>query len=661
MTTTIRIVAASGVYLRGQLQRLCDTVKRRGGRTGTAHQVIDGYLLRATKSRGKVVGTLMDMPAYLWFACSVRTSIATETWGVIAPVVTGRDLVAVTAQAIPAAVTVNARPARVGSFAAPAGSIGSHCQPLHYRLFEHNMGLTAFVAHSPASTVWETSMNREDVALVCDLYRPAMYVQRIEFSDTHWTDIEGGWGSVSDDFAFSSVRIFFSEAIVHADHGFRIYPQATEVPDNWGKITSVDIRPWAIHLPIQVFQDGSRAELLSVFSAFKQASGLDPHGSAAVVAVGIIVLYSASGVDVSYANMFTVDPLLSSNPAERPLLLDRVHAGTSESFDYYELNYQAPAYMAKTGAKVSCMVRWAALTAADPLDDTYWHYTAKLVQVDPLTGASVTHAVMTPSLADTSEGADADWWHWAAVGMDSDGVTAVYVAMFNWLVSEDPLVWDVGLGIVTADENGITSAFRVADPGCYAFLGRLNASVHLNNPDSGNLGNFSTLNMVSDGVTYIGNGKFVFPVSTTAPTEVINSTRWTKDAALPDPREFPPEMPMDFSLAQYVLGDSSITVLSTVRSGLTYGDAFALPGRVTVAQQEIADEETGVITQSAVLIASIGNTTAFAYGVLQGSGETYISYDSGVTWQQCADTGSGCGVYFTGSVASGFHDGHNTV
>lgn len=603
-----------------------------------------------------MVGTLMDMPAYLWFACSVRTSIATETWGVIAPVVTGRDTVAHTSKVIPASVTVNARPARVGVFGAPTNSIGSHYQPLHYRPFEHSMGVTAFIAHAPHDTVWETSMNREDVALVCDLYRPATYVQRVEFSDSHWADIEGGWGSVRDDFAFSSVRVFFSESIVYADHGFRIYPQATKVPDNWGEITSVDIRPWALHTPLQLFEDGSRAELLSAFPAFKQASGLDPHGSAALVVVGIIVLYSASGVDVSYANMFQLDPLMSSNPAERPLVLDRVHSSSGETFDYYELNYQAPAYSAKTGTTFSYVARWAALTAADPADTPYWHYTAKVVQVDPLTGASTVHALMTPDIADTSEGADADWWYWAAVGMDSDGTTAVYVAMFNWLVSEDPLAWDVGLGIVTITGGGSVSAFRVTDPGCYAFLGRLNASVHLNNPDSGNLGNFSTLDMVSDGVTYIGNGKFVFPVSINAPTDIINSTRWTKDAPLPDPREFPPEMPMDFSLAQYKLGDGSITVLATVRSGLTYGDAFALPGRVTVVQQEIADEE-GAVTQPAVLIASIGNTTAFAYGVLQGSGETYISYDSGATWQLLADTGSGCGVYYVGSVASGFRYG----
>lgn len=663
----IRVLTASGAYLRRHLQRLCNQVGRASARSGSAHRLFDGYLLRANKSGGRVTGTLVDLPAFLWFAGSVRYVGATDTTGLLAPIGTGRDAIAPGVRALPpaGAVTIIARPTTQVMLNQLAGdTTGAFHFPLYARLFEQRYALETFVVHAPADTLWETSMNRDAVALVTDCYLPPAVAQRVVFleEDAYWEDTDDRWGeAIREDRAFTAVRFFFEEDLIHTDLAHRIYPKADGATDTFGQNASSDLRPWSTQLPWLLEDDGSRLQYMTALSTVVQASGQDSRGRACQLISRLQIDFSADDIVPAYAYRYLVDPLNFANTAEHPLVLTRNHTGTGVPYDYHQLNYQAPTYMAKTGDTVACMVRWAALTAPDSESAQHWQYTAKVIRIDPSTGGTTTEPLLVPSFTDTSDGADTDWWYWAAIGMDSDGSTAVYVAMFNWLVSEDPLEWDVGLGIVTVDEAGAVTAFRVTDPGCYAFPGRLNSSVHLNNPESGNMGGgFGLLTMVSDGVTYIGNGKFIFPVSLTAPVEPISSSRWSTESILPSPLEFPDDMPMDFTLAQYQLG-GGVSILSTVKGGLTFGDPYSLPGRVTVVQQELADPETDEVVQQAVLIASLGNGTAKTYGILQDRGETYISYDSGASWELLADTGSGKGVYYTGSTLVGFRDKNNLV
>jgi len=257
----------------------------------------------------------------------------------------------------------------------------------------------------------------------------------------------------------------------------------------------------------------------------------------------------------------------------------------------------------------------------------------------------------------------AERWFCRGLGMDSDGETAVYVGAFDWRLTtyvaapdytqREPWQSDFGVLVITA---GAHRKLHFANPGFWA----PDQQPQLMTPDSVGTPLLQPIQFAQETgctgsvgrhrnglVTYIGNGKFVFPVLVgTRNPDSLDLYRSDQT-----PRYLPPfSGQVGFALAQFDLADDGLTLLATLHTEGTY--TFDSPrsypkglGPVWCVQREITDE-SGNIVQPAILLINYGD---IASGDLSMSGATWISYDSGVTWKLVAPHGTGYGVVYGGS------------
>lgn len=187
------------------------------------------------------------------------------------------------------------------------------------------------------------------------------------------------------------------------------------------------------------------------------------------------------------------------------------------------------------------------------------------------------------------------------VGGDTDGTTAVFVVFHTNNIST---AGTTTLSIVEATAAGGSVALQVETT-----LRRIGG------------------HRAANGVTYIGNGKYLFLVSSALAWDGI-----------------PGNQQGDWSVATYDANAGTVALTGTVDATLRpYGAATAYHrGRVDCVRYETEDHP-------ATLIATTGGPAA---GGLPGGevGATYISLDSGATWAKVADYGSSQGAFYCGNI-----------
>lgn len=200
------------------------------------------------------------------------------------------------------------------------------------------------------------------------------------------------------------------------------------------------------------------------------------------------------------------------------------------------------------------------------------------------------------------------------VGGDTDGVNAVFIVFSSNMLSTD----DMPIYVITVTELGAAVALAQDVPW---------------RPVSGDT--------EANCVTYIGNGKFAFLVS--------SYLDWNGTT--------PGQQRGDWSCAVYDINTNTLALAGVIDPELTlYGASTqVLRGRIDCPRR---DDEAGELS---TLIASWGGST-FGGDYSGGTGSTMLSVDSGVTWQSIALYGSAHGAFYAGNaVQPRNYDGQLTI
>lgn len=93
---TLRVLSASGLYLRGRLRAMCNSLGLRNVRSGSRSEIVDGYILRANAVNGKLHGLLIDPPAMVALRMVPRpeyppTESGNTPFGYMLPIINPRD------------------------------------------------------------------------------------------------------------------------------------------------------------------------------------------------------------------------------------------------------------------------------------------------------------------------------------------------------------------------------------------------------------------------------------------------------------------------------------------------------------------------------------------------------------------------------------------
>lgn len=399
---------------------------------------------------------------------------------------------------------------------------------------------------------------------------------------------------------------------------------------------------WVTIQPLAIDTDEDTFRFMAVAPTVSQANDHDSYGARRLGLFSVGIAFDTQGeVAPSAVNLGYFDMTLFAADA-RPKLEAAVTNGRKA---HYRLNRHHPAYMGRLSAtKVAVMLRYSA-SRSDPVAGTYgtvndgMFHTVYAYVFDAITGAVAGHKVIEPA-SSSDYTINQSFWFVHGLGMDSNyldaegEVTAVYVGIHPGFYN-NPSLDEPRVGIVKVTLSGMTTASYVDVPFIPhatwlpgQFVGTLDELY--------GFVNIQLRQSMFDVVTYIGNNKFVFPVST------VEGSEFTLQG---DVRVF---TNWDTILAVYDLSTGGISLAGAIRPtavGL-YADGV-IPGRITVVTPEVGDGAGGV-DSPATLIASIGR----AYGAtsMNDTGETFISYDSGVNWEQVSSLGHGRGAMLAGGV-----------
>lgn len=208
----------------------------------------------------------------------------------------------------------------------------------------------------------------------------------------------------------------------------------------------------------------------------------------------------------------------------------------------------------------------------------------------------------------------------APVGIATDGVEAVAVA-FTTAYTNQPS----NLDIIVADEQGATVALSIDAP-FYQCMAATPVS-RLTTGTDDNL-QWGTVGAGGDQVCYIGNGKYLFYVSS-----VVNHSGMVSG---------------DWACAVYNRTENAAVLVGVIDATIVPINERVTLGKPECVHPEVTDEQ-GQVTRMATVIATRGGFGQIGGYPTAEHGSTWISYDSGQTWEKVSDYGSPAGTAYAGN------------
>jgi hypothetical protein len=621
----VQILSKAGAYLRRRATVLGAALMRGGAAFGIKTEIIDGFIVRAARRGRRAVAMVMDTPAVISF--SGITGADNSSYLLVPSVGDphGRDLAST-----PPAEAFDPEPrllsiSRWGGYylvldggATDPGlnSLRTYnwISPLYASGFGSEwLQITQFfiaMAGTPTGTAYLVEIR---------LIMPAAKSRQLVPIEGHPEYYE----YANPDEALSELPESMHVLRYHADY-FARYVGAYSV--TFGGSFLATVSPPLPSLCV-VSRSSEHMRYLATVIFTKYTIPLDFDGpdydyGVACVALELVDLrYDEEGLldTADSQNVLFIDPTTLANEWSRP----------EEAIGlpgYFQPNTLAArsAIISNGGQQyVVCLVNSLCNKFVPETGHASERFYSLFAVVKPLTaGAAATRFLFAPEADDYDSDhlstLQAALMGVVVLGMDSDGVTAVAVTGTAQLLTYPFILTEVApypFGIVVCTAAAATLTVHT-----------INALPFMGSP-------------ASDAVTYIGNGKFIFFV-TTSMIEIHAGTPLS-------------DYVFNFALAQYDLNTLTVTVIGEIHAGMTFkngtdeldlrGTNPIAPGRVSVIQQEIANE-AGTITQAAVLLASVGTHN----GRMRNNGVTKISHDSGATWKVIANLGARFGATLTG-------------
>lgn len=642
----LRVLSASGAYLRRRLGALCNTLARQGPAFGASTQLLDGYLLKARKVSGRTTGYLLDMPVVIAIDSGYTDAGGDSYAPITFALPTGRDAVSPTYQALQA--DFRAAPAFQLPHPAFGYTNGATSSGIEHNVVRGNIARSpteGVLIHTDAhlqnlATSTLTMAGRLDATCVAQVFfqHPVIGASKLVPAGAADTFEVVERGEVSATGLLHYFRIT-DNAYTDKKMLTRVEVDGSEAPaDLSGLNGGFNAQP-----PMWVRAAVGPGSLAGGYTYFvatrftKQADPRDYNGKDVLVVSKIEVERTPEGeLALALSTFFTIDMATMAG-----IMAPAVVVPPDTTYTYTGYNAIFPIGMAYlTDGNLACIVRMINHKVTSGHEYRYPYVMAFRINADTGAIAGGVVDILTPITA--TDVYDHDYWFLSAVGMAAgEEGEAVYICQNTAIAEEFPEESPTPvyrLGVVRFAPDGITKTTFV-NPGFKRYLG-VDYTVDTFAPGWEQVNSKFTTSADEcsvESVVYMGNSKYLFPVSSTS--SVVGGT-------------------FDFAVALYDSALNAVSQIAVIETGLRAVAAVTdiTPARgvsVGCVSREIADSEGNIVTP-AVLLASLGNgrgsTGTFPSHPDTPRGKSWISYDSGATWQQFCDYGSSRGIFYGGSV-----------
>lgn len=583
------------------------------GGAARKRKFIDGFLLEGKRVGPRGVATVLDLPAYI--VCSGDSYYQSRVMsGQMISLMAGRDNLLAADE--DRKVSEFALPFSFAAFYSGLNAgdppLGEHRYRLAvtggYPLIEAGCtGVDVQINMQGIVPNWPMAYAKpgDDLSAYITVYAPTFYHAKADMVEGAWvpefkplapTAVQSGW----------SVKV--NEALIRLSGADGMICKRASAPVYGASLSGDDIAfsgaqsPWLRSRPIQVaeIEGGGLAYAFAVVAhaVVDQKSGDDVYAArclwitrlllvAGEVIQGLSYLRDRRGLGITRGPNLNDDGsayTFNSHPYAEIALLDN---GTILVLDFFTTTATA----AMTG---------------DPGENFYQYRTVELLRFRP--DASVPEVVVLQDALRTDGLLNAADMFFP-VGGDSDGETAIFVVFSSNMLSVAAM--PIYIIAVTNSTSSVVLAQDV-----------------LWRPVGGDI--------EANGVTYIGNGKFAFTVS--------SRLDWNGTT--------PGQQRGDWACVIYDLSTNTLTLAGIIEPETQlYGRSVErTKGRMDCPAYEAAGD-AGEVIRLATLIASRGGETYGNYMSGGGNGATYASYDSGITWQKIAEYGSSQGAFYCGNAA----------
>lgn len=595
----------------------------------TKFTIFDGYIFRAVRmpNRPRVIVYVLDTAALIALPCVLLNNGSGNP--LHTPVLSraaGRDFFLLPPVNPP--VVESQYPGHSGTIATPAlivgelfsnPVIGSTVRPtmtpfpgLGFIQMDTDIHMHEYYQVNPYAFMDRTDRIAYGVLVQCPTIIRGEYV----------APLDAGSGWTPPEFSTTAVlpySMMISDSLINTFGGLlpfckRVAPPPYDPTSIPATTYSTTQNPWAKAF---FLQKGTNTEdppedfysvLVCIQAVFEMVNDSDRFGARGIW-VGKLTV---TGTEVTLDWYQTIDRRDSADPYARPWKL-----GIDP--DLYTVNREYPVLLCRVGVRVLMVTNHLVSQTTPPFDSsgTFEFYnTVNAYWVDDTEddeGIGLTQLVAGPvlSISGPLEGTPHDLA--MPLGVDSDGTTAHGV----WFSSDHSRD---AAGAVPV--NTSIDIFRFTDSTATLVLSTMIPQRYCLYADS---------NSRYECVKYIGNGKWVFPASNNTVDDPGFIGLWG-----------------DLSIMQY---DSNTNTVSLIGSPDPVPNQFGERmhfGALDCPVQELGDED-GVTTRPATILLTMGGLAQEAGRGGGEIGQTFISYDSGVTWFKIASYGSPAGARYCGT------------
>lgn len=632
LKTAIRSLTRSGLWLRKEAQRSIDTLAR-GPMFGVKVSILDGYIIRAVRTKDRANARIIDTPALVAlpgrYVATPGQSNYTPTHTAVYEFPLGRDDL-IYQREEPFDVQ-SALPSHKG--AAPAAPALIGVEPAGLEIKNNNERTSSFPTPNGFVTVDTNVANRFGFDVYPYAYMrttdPVLYDLNTYVLQTAYgvyTASADGWDTTVLEPLTGQPSVVVSDSILPPGVMGMCKRDNTPAYDPSASFLSPQALfdgaqlPWARACVVDPTDAGERQVFMASHCVVDMLGDNDRFGAKGVCFNLLRVGLDVTNQPPTVVAQYLLDMRDNTDPRTRPR-----PTFTGVPNQGYATNLAYPTMLARStipdGLGVKQIVygvtlyQCAQTIPPDTTDDTVPFTNYNTVLLHRFVDAAVETTVLAPAIvaanvAQTGVRNDLSF----PVGVDTtEGGVAVavfYSSDSRWLLPGE-VATQCSLNVYAIDGASNTLAFS----------GLINQRYPANVAESR-----------FDCLRYIGNGKFLF----------TGTDQYTLLGSI---------FQGDLVAMIYDVNANTVamvgTIDPTIRGGLVSSNQRYM-GHIACPVKEL--QVDGEITRKATVIVTVG-----PLGFIDGtsgaeSGRTYISYDSGETWQQIASYGSPAGAHYCGTI-----------
>lgn len=636
LTIAKKPVTISGTYLVKRAEKLAQSLGNLPMKYATKVEIIDGYIVRGVRSNMLGTAMVLDTEAYVVVCGNPYNGTSrAQTHHPLIRLPLGRDSFLKPLKQPPEQIVVQEllpshmgtrgyRVMELGTFSQSVAT-GSLVRPSAFALpdygiihLENYLNMPQVFDVNPFAFVSRADTFFYDMPVLAPSFMRATYTANAE-TGTGWIESDGNYpGEDAPKTQPWSMRV--SDSIMLDANNVmpfskRVNPPPYDPTSPAATTFNNAQYPWSRGLTIGHGNDEDIGlfyrVLLVAHAVFDMVDDEDRYGARGLWIASLQIQQDGTALLVGSS---VIDSRQEADQYRRPW---KIINGDSER---YMANSHFPSGLALLDTGDSVLFDSFSINQTDPPSDPnggistpYWSVDCAWVNQFGTIVRRETVAGPTKGTIDTFSGVPHDMQY--IYGADSDGTNAVCV-FFSSDFIHDPngnIGPNVSIDIVVATKDGVSIPFSQMVPfrPCNWFR-----------------------NSMYGNILHIGAGKFLFPVT--------SEFQENEDIGFIDG---------NMAMAMYDVNKNTLELAGVVEEELKNGVRdWYYTGLMDAPVKQVVDENTEEVLIDATVLFSIGGKAQFAGEPGPEHGFTYISYDSGATWDKIANYGSASGARYCGTM-----------